>query len=33
MFAKSYRAQWLVSCALFAAIVLALMIGALLQQN
>jgi hypothetical protein len=33
MFAKSDRLQWLVSCAFFAAIVLMLLVGALLQQN
>jgi hypothetical protein len=32
MSANSHRVQWLVSCALFAAIVLALVVGALLQQ-
>ena len=32
MLRRSYRTQWLVSCALFALIVLALLIGALVQQ-
>jgi hypothetical protein len=33
MSANSHRLQWLVSCALFAVIVLALVVGALLQQS
>jgi hypothetical protein len=32
MLSRSYRLQWLVSCALFALIVLALLLGALAQQ-
>jgi len=32
MFAKTQRAQWLASCALFAVIIGALLVGALLQQ-
>jgi len=32
MFANTQRAQWLASCALFAVIIGALLVGALLQQ-
>jgi hypothetical protein len=32
MLSRSYRLQWLVSCALFVLIVLSLLVGALLQQ-
>jgi hypothetical protein len=32
MFANSQRLQWLVSCALFTVLIVALVAGALLQQ-